>query len=127
MPNVVVIDDDEDIRESLRCILEDAGYTVDECANAPAAGTLLTHMLPAVVLLDQIMPGMTGMQFLRATPQIHTTHRFALLTALHMDLSPEDDALRTALHIPVIRKPFSIDTLLRSVQTLDRALAGEHP
>jgi hypothetical protein len=70
---------------------------------------------------------MTGMQFLRATPIIQAAHRFALLTALHQDLAPEDDALRATLAIPVIRKPFDIDALLCSVQSLDRALAGEWP
>jgi CheY-like chemotaxis protein len=64
---VLVVDDDPDIRESLREVLEDEGYDVACVGNGREA---LDHLKaakprPCVILLDLMMPVMDGWQFRR--------------------------------------------------------------
>lgn len=63
-PTVCVIDDDEDIREAMRMILEMKGYEVLEADDgASALEQLHVHRHPCVILLDLMMPGMNGWEF----------------------------------------------------------------
>src|SRR6516165_4584281 len=58
---VLVVDDDDAIRETLRSVLEDAGYTVVEDHDGLAAVQRLRRSrTPMVVLLDLMMPGLDG-------------------------------------------------------------------
>jgi CheY-like chemotaxis protein len=63
-PGILVVDDDPDIRESLREVLEDEGYAVTCVGNGREA---LDHLQkaprPCVILLDLMMPVMDGWQF----------------------------------------------------------------
>jgi CheY-like chemotaxis protein len=63
--DVLVIDDDHAIREMLTEALEDASYRVISAENGDQALTQLrqAHMLPRVILLDLMMPVMTGWEF----------------------------------------------------------------
>src|ERR1051325_2493173 len=69
-PGILVVDDDADIRESLREVLEDEGYQVSCVANGLEA---LRHLRqgnrPCVILLDLTMPVMDGWQFRREQKQ----------------------------------------------------------
>jgi CheY-like chemotaxis protein len=69
-PGVLVVDDDPDIRDSLREVLEDEGYTVSSVANGrEALDYLRSGKRPCVILLDLMMPIMDGWQFRREQKQ----------------------------------------------------------
>ncbi len=61
---VIVIDDEQDIREVLRVTLEDAGYRVGTAADGEAGLALCRRSLPQIVITDIRMPGMDGLQVL---------------------------------------------------------------
>ncbi len=62
---MLVVDDEEDTRVGLSQLLEDAGYTaVAVCSAAEAFEFLLRQGEPLVMLLDLMMPGKTGGEFL---------------------------------------------------------------
>lgn len=62
---VMVVEDDPDIRECVQMILEDEGYEVVTACNGAEAERELDHMaVPCVVLLDLMMPVMSGWEFL---------------------------------------------------------------
>jgi CheY-like chemotaxis protein len=59
--HVLVVEDDESIRNSLRLVLEDEGYTVDVAGNGrEALDRLESHARPALVIVDLVMPVMSG-------------------------------------------------------------------
>jgi CheY-like chemotaxis protein len=68
--DVLVVDDDPDIRESLREVLEDEGYSVSCVGNGrEALEYLRSSPKPRVILLDLMMPVMDGWQFRREQKQ----------------------------------------------------------
>lgn len=63
MPNILIVDDDDAIREFLRDALERAGYQVIEAANGFLALELLDRSVD-LVITDIIMPDMEGIEFI---------------------------------------------------------------
>ncbi len=99
---ILVVDDDADIRDSLREVLEDEGYQVTCVANGREALDFLKRESPrpCVILLDLMMPVMDGWQFRReqkANPNISsiplivitaTGNRPVLIDAADLVLKP---------------------------------------
>jgi CheY-like chemotaxis protein len=66
-PLLMVVDDDEDIREVLKLFLEAEGYRVVTAADGrDALQQLQSSEQPSLILLDLMMPGMDGEQFMNA-------------------------------------------------------------
>jgi CheY-like chemotaxis protein len=66
-PLLMVVDDDEDIREVLRLFLQAEGYRVVTAVDGrDALQQLQSHEQPSLILLDLMMPGMDGEQFMNA-------------------------------------------------------------
>ncbi len=66
MARILVIDDDEAFRTMLRRTLERAGHEVTEAAEGAAALTALSEQTIDLVITDIIMPGMEGLETIRA-------------------------------------------------------------
>jgi CheY-like chemotaxis protein len=64
--DVLVVDDDESLRDSIHAYLETAGLTTCRAEDGEHALRLLRHVRPRVILLDMKMPGMDGEQTLQA-------------------------------------------------------------
>jgi DNA-binding response OmpR family regulator len=63
---ILVVEDDERIRSSMRLALEGEGYDVDEAASGEDALDLFTNQSPDVALIDLMLPGMDGFECCRA-------------------------------------------------------------
>ena len=68
---MLVVDDDERLREFMRVNLELEGYTVREAASADEALAALEDQAPELVLLDVVMPGIDGWQMLQRMQERH--------------------------------------------------------
>jgi CheY-like chemotaxis protein len=123
---VLVVDDEQPIRQIVRGILEDAGYDVAEAADGLAA---LEHMraddTPRVVLLDLRMPRLDGGGVLRAVAgdrALAGHHALILMTANLPSLTPPLADLLNQLEVSVLAKPFDLDDLLDTVERAERRL-----
>ena len=127
MAHVLVVDDDQDIRDALRFILEDAGHEVLEASDGEAALQILRKSRsPLVVLLDLLMPHMNGIDTLRqvvADPPLKERHAYLLMTADNAILRQQADPLLAQVSAQVVGKPFDIDRLLEMVDSAARPLA----
>ncbi len=117
---VLIVDDDEGIRETLRFMLEDAGYSVIEAENgSKALDRLRASQESLVVLLDVKMPVLNGEQLLEKVaqePLLLQRHAFIVDTASPQAINPKMTELMTKLSIPFVPKPFGIDELLVTIR-----------
>jgi two-component system response regulator FixJ len=115
---VAVVDDDAAVRESLRFLLEAAGFSVTLFASAQAFLAAPDQPAPACILLDQHMPAMTGIEMLRQLPDASRTIPVALMTG-----SPSDELARQAVSLGatlVLAKPLIEAELLRFIEAAGR-------
>jgi CheY-like chemotaxis protein len=63
--HVLVVEDHEDAREAMRCLLEVRGHRVEVVADGPAAVATALGSKPEVVLVDISIPGMDGYEVAR--------------------------------------------------------------
>lgn len=123
---VLVVDDEDDIRETLRDLLEDAGHTVHDAASgADALATLRASEHPMVVLLDLFMPRLDGVGVLRAAladERLSAAHAYLLMTADNRSLLATATPLGEQLGAEVVLKPFDVDVLLAAVERAARRL-----
>lgn len=116
---ILIVDDDFSIRETLKMVLEEDGYTVAEVSDGGAALDYLRQRNePMVVLLDHVMPGMDGAQTLRAVAQdehLARTHGYILVTASARNTIPLLLSSLDGLSVAVVSKPFDLDDLLATV------------
>ncbi|MEW5906750.1 MAG: response regulator [Elusimicrobiota bacterium] len=83
---ILIVDDNADIRSLMRAILESKGHTVvGEAEDGPGALKLFRESAPDIVLLDIIMPGMSGVEVLEAIRRIDPSARVVMVTAVEQD------------------------------------------
>ena len=106
-PSILVVDDDEAIREVLSGVLSDEGYSVVCAANGAAALTALAHMAtPSLVLLDLMMPVMSGWEFLE---EVQVDARYAKIPIIIVS------AMAAPGVCDHIAKPIELERLLAAV------------
>lgn len=109
---VLVVDDEPMVRETLRQVLSNEGYVVDLAVDGETALERVHAAQPDVILLDLMMPGMNGQQFLRVLRDdpAHASVPVMIMTAVHgLKISPSLGVSE------VVEKPFNIEELLNKV------------
>ncbi len=87
---VLVVDDDIEVRQLLRRILEPEGYTVVEAENGRAALERLRDVAPSVILLDLMMPEMDGFEFVAEFRRHEPWRAIPIVVVTAKDLSHHD-------------------------------------
>jgi CheY-like chemotaxis protein len=109
---VLVVDDEPDIRESLRDALEDEGYDVVTAANGREALTVLPGLSrPLAMILDIIMPVMSGVELYAA---IQSDPKLATIPVVVSTSDPS----RAPAGVLLMRKPIDLDRLLSVIDGL---------
>jgi len=126
MNQVVLVDDEEQVREAARQTLELAGYRVLDFAAADRALGAIEDDWPGVVVSDVRMPGMDGIELMRACRALDADLPVILVTG-HGDVSMAVEAMRDGAY-DFIEKPYRADRLADVVRrALDkRALVLEN-
>lgn len=112
--SILVVDDEPITRQSLTDILRLEGYTVASVPNGEAAVEYIRMYSVDLIVLDLRMPGMGGMDVMRAISQISPDTEIILLTA-HGSMETAVDALRYRVHDYLI-KPASPSQILVSIE-----------
>ncbi len=122
---ILVVEDEEPVRELLAATLEGAGYRVVEAADAEQAQSQVADQAPSLVLLDWMLPGMNGLEFtrwlkrdegLRSIPIIMLTARGEENTKVQGLEAGVDD---------YVTKPFSTRELLARIKAVLRRVEPE--
>jgi two-component system, chemotaxis family, chemotaxis protein CheY len=114
-PRVLIVDDSISTRALIGKTLEGAGYVVSQAADGVEALDTLSTAGFDVVITDQWMPNMTGVEFVRA---VRENPDFADLPILAVTTDGEEDVrteVTEAGASECILKPFSPDDLLETI------------
>ena len=118
---VLVVDDEERIRSSLRGILTDEGFRVLDTGRAPEVMALIEREHPAMVLLDVWMPDIDGIELLRRIKTERPAVPVIMISG-HANIQSAVAATRLGA-ADFIQKPFSVTGLLAAIA---RVLDGGH-
>lgn len=125
--SILIVDDHEVVRNGIRSYLERISdfQVIGEGASGEEALSMVSEMIPDIVLLDLMMPGMDGIETTRRIRQISPRTKVVVLTSYHEDVHIFP-ALKAGA-ISYILKDMKMDKL---VDVLHRAVQGEvtlHP
>jgi two-component system cell cycle sensor histidine kinase/response regulator CckA len=119
---ILIVEDDDSIREMMRIVLAQAGYNIIEARNGDEALSSLPRMTQPVHLLvtDVIMPGTTsGWDLARAVNATHPEIHILFMTGFGIEL--DTFGMEVDPTVLLITKPFSADLLVGKVrEALDR-------
>src|SRR5277367_3621419 len=112
--DVLVVDDDTDIRESISHLLKYEGYDVSTASNGAEGFVQLKNKRPSVILLDLMMPVMDGWQF---KTEIDSNPEFKNIpiVVVSADGNIRDKSLSIGIS-EYLPKPIEIDNLLSLVK-----------
>lgn len=113
---ILVVEDDDAIRELLHDLLTMEGYEVETVDNGIAALQKLNHRLPALILLDLMLPRMDGPTFIKEMER-----RGLRSSVIILALSAASPAGLSAEELDVegfLPKPFDLQAVLDQVETL---------
>jgi PAS domain S-box-containing protein len=114
MNKILLVDDEESIRNMMRMTLELDGYSVLTAADGPSALTIFQEELPDVVLLDVRMPGMDGVEALRRIKEINRDAEVIIISG-HGDMDMAIKCLRMEAS-NFLTKPVSEELLSLSLK-----------
>jgi len=117
MKNILIIEDNEDVRENTADILELAGYKVSMAENGKIGVEMAKKLLPDVILCDIMMPELDGYEALQTLSKNTKTARipFIFLTA-----KTEKNDMRKGMNLGAddyLTKPFSEEELLEAIES----------
>ena len=114
--NILIVDDEGDIRESLKDILEDEGHKIFLAKNAEAARLIKNKEEIGLVLLDIWMPDCDGITLLKEWASENKINCPVLMMSGHGTIDTAIEATRIGAY-DFLEKPISLQKLLNSINT----------
>lgn len=122
MTRILIIDDNEDLRETLLMLLEDEGYAVVAAHDGASGVRVFAESRPDLVITDVIMPDTDGIETIRRIRAIDPTARIVAMSGGAW--LGNDYYLRMAKSLgamALLPKPFEVQDLVRVVESCLRA------
>ena len=125
LARILVVDDDDDVREFLAGALESLGHEMIAAASGEEGLGRIETDAPDLALIDYAMPGMTGADVARAARARRPDLPIVFVTG-YAESAQLEDALGPG--VPVLRKPFTMTDLASALeQNLPKATSVEEP
>ncbi len=125
MPKVLIVEDEEPLSLLLRYNLEAEGYSVDSCVRGDEAEIRLRESLPDLLLLDWMLPGLSGIELCRRLRAREDTERLpVIMLTARGEEAERIRGLSTGADDYVV-KPFSVPELMARVRAILRRASPE--
>ena len=111
---IMIVDDESDIRDTVKTVLEKNGYLVVTAVNGDDCLEKLKQEKPDLILLDIMMPGMLVRDVVKKVKGI----KIAYLSVVRTSDAEKENLLRSKNVVGFIQKPFDIDELVKRVKEL---------
>ncbi|MEQ8672191.1 MAG: response regulator [Aggregatilineales bacterium] len=115
MANILVAEDERDIRELINFTLSFAGHSITQAANGVEALEIAQKELPDLIMMDVRMPRMTGYEACRQMKEIDSIKD---IPVVFLSAKGQDDEVQTGIQagaIAYILKPFAPDELTHQI------------
>lgn len=112
---VLLVEDDPDLRDVMRQVLEEQGFRVDAVAEGREALAHVERELPVVILLDLRMPGMDGWQFAQAFHARYGHLAPIIVVTADPDARREAEALEAE---SFLAKPFDTEQVVGAIESV---------
>ena len=123
---VLIIEDDQELRELLRTTLEAEGFTAEIATDGAEGLSRLRRGIPDLVLLDLVLPGVNGLEVLMALRSDPAARRVPVIVMTGTQTQASE--LRGLGVVALLHKPFATDALLARIAAVLRLPpAPAHP
>ena len=117
---VLVVDDDQDVRDFVATTLRKFGHEVLSAADGRNAIEMMKRQKPDLLITDYAMPGMTGADLAQAARELNADQKIVYISGY-----ADTDALQKAAEdAPILKKPFRVGELFHVVE---QSLSGGGP
>ena len=123
MRMILVVDDNVNLQIAFKKVLTSSGYEVELASDGEEGLRLAREMRPDVIVLDMMLPKLSGLDVLRALKQDHATEGIPVIALSGLPISNEA-RLRKDGAIKYLQKS-SLEDLDLLLQSIDYALMGQ--
>jgi len=113
MKTLLVVDDEFDLTNTIRAVLESSGYRVETAHDGRQAIEQLQQTKPDLVLMDVMMPVMDGLGVLRKIRNAPSMENLPVILMCVLAPSVSREEFRWQMFL---RKPFTLENLLKAVE-----------
>lgn len=121
---ILVVEDEKNLNRLIAEGIEDEGYNVDRCFNGKDALDYISSAEYDAILMDILMPKMSGLDVVRKIRSEGNTTPVIFLTSLS-EVNDRVEGLNSGGDYYLV-KPFSMDELVAVVRALARKRSGQH-
>lgn len=122
---ILIVEDESAVRELLTATLLGANYKVLEAADATAAQGIVTEHNPALILLDWMLPGMSGLEFAK---WLRRDQQFSEIPVIMLTARDEENYKVQGLEAGIddyVTKPFSTRELVARIKAVLRRAGAD--
>ena len=116
LPNLLIVDDDVALRTAFARALERVGYSVTTATGSPEVLQFIADNEPALVLLDNHMPGTGGIELIQQIRQRWSSEQLPVVLISGSSIQGEIDEAMKAGANDFRRKPVDLADLIATVQ-----------
>jgi len=118
MNKILIVEDELDIQKLVHRILTANGFEVFKASNGEEGLIKATTLKPDLIIMDLMMPGMSGLEVCRLLKKRPDTKGVPIIILSALNRSIDREYAKEAGADKYISKPFQIDELLVAVDTL---------
>ena len=119
--DILIVDDDRDIRYMMQSILKHEGYQTMTCASADELSDIMSVIRPAAIIMDMLLSGTDGKDICRSLKKKESTkHIPVMMVSAHPDA---EFLCREAGADDFLEKPFEIDVFINKTRMLIKEAA----
>lgn len=114
-PLILAVDDEKDIRESVRLVLKDANFKIETANNGADMLKKLEKIKPDLILLDILMPGLTTREILNKLEKKKIKTPIIFLTVVRLAEATKKKIVKGNM-VDYIEKPFDNEDLVARIK-----------
>ena len=116
MSKIMVVDDEQDLREMINLMMEKEGYEIEAAKDGSDFLDKIDEFQPDLVTLDVMMPGLTTKDILEQLKEKRTKPKIILLSVVQFSEEEKNKIFAMGNIVDYITKPFDLSEFIETVE-----------